>query len=82
MRCARTLVWGFAMRCARTLVWGFAMRCARTLVWGVAMRCARTLVCGFATGCVVFGLEKRNRDLNHKNLRIDLVQIKKFRSGP
>ena len=82
MRCARTLVWGFAMRCARTLVWGFAMRCARTLVWGVATGCARTLVQGFATGCVVFGLEKRNRDLNHKNLRIDLVQIKKFRSGP
>ena len=70
------------MRCARALVWGFAMRCARTLVWGFAMRCARTLVYGFATGCVVFGLEKRNRDLNHKNLRIDLVQIKKFRSGP
>ena len=37
---------------------------------------------GFATGCVVFGLEKRNCDLNHKNLRIDLVQIKKFRSEP
>ena len=82
MRCARALVWGFAMRCARTLVYGFATGCARTLVWGGATGCARTLVWGVATGCVVFGLEKRNRDLNHKNLRIDLVQIKKFRLGP
>ena len=61
---------------------GGATGCARTLVWGFATGWARTLVYGFATGCVVFGLEKRNRDLNHKNLRIDLVQIKKFRSGP
>ena len=58
------------------------MRCARALVCGFAMRCARALVCGFATGCVVFGLEKRNCDLNHKNLRMDLVQKKKFRLGP
>ena len=76
-------LWDFGVACCvRTLVWGFAMRCARTLVCGFAMRCARTLVWGFATGCVVFGLEKRNRDLNHKNLLIDLVQIKKFRLGP
>ena len=60
---------------------GFAMRCARALVWG-AMRWCENTCGGFATGCVVFGLEKRNCDLNHKNLRIDLVQIKKFRSEP
>lgn len=51
---------------------------------------------GFAAGCRVlrryvwdlrwdvwfFGLKRRNCDLNHENLRMDLVQKKKFRLEP
>ena len=46
-------------------------------------------MCGFAMGCGTlrrdvwfFGLKRRNCDLNHENLRMDLVQKKKFRLEP
>ena len=54
----------------------------REHLWGLCDGMCESACGGFATGCVVFGLEKRNCDLNHKNLRMDLVQKKKFRSEP
>ena len=79
--CESACVGGCDRMCENACV-GFCDEMCENACVGGATGCARTLVWGFATGCVVFGLEKRNRDLNHKNLRIDLVQIKKFRSGP
>ena len=78
----REHLWGLCDEMCENACVG-AMRWCENTCGGFAMGCARALVgAGFATGCVVFGLEKRNCDLNHKNLRMDLVQKKKFRLGP
>ena len=76
----RVLVWGLRWDVRERLCGLCDEMCESACVGGDEM-CESACV-GFATGCVVFGLEKRNCDLNHKNLRIDLVQIKKFRSEP
>lgn len=77
----REHLWGLCDEmCESACVGGDEM--VREHLWGLCDGMCESACGGFATGCVVFGLEKRNCDLNHKNLRIDLVQIKKFRSEP
>ena len=80
MGCARALVGG-AMRCVRTLVWALRWD-VRERLWGLCDGMCESACGGVRQDVCFLGLEKRNCDLNHKNLRIDLVQIKKFRSGP
>ena len=79
--CENACVWLCDEMCENACV-GLCDRMCENACVGVCDEMCENACGGFATGCVVFGLEKRNRDLNHKNLRIDLVQIKKFRSGP